>query len=99
MVGVGVTSLSRLEAAIRDFHRGHEPREDDPKRLRAAIDALELEFSSMIRRVQQRGDHLIRGGKKPPPPVWPTSRRSVDSCAGGAFFGGAAGGAAPQCPP
>src|SRR6266851_10342135 len=61
MVGVGVTSLSKLEAAIRDFHREHESSEDDPKRLRAAIDALELEFSSMVRRVQQRGDHLVDG--------------------------------------
>ena|SRR5713226_8752564 len=61
MVGVGVTSLSKLEAAIRDFRRGHEPIDDDPKRLRAAIDALELEFSSMVRRVQQRGDHLVDG--------------------------------------
>src|SRR5216684_2646911 len=61
MVGVGVTSLSKLEAAIRDVRRGHEPIDDDPKRLRAAIDALELEFSSMVRRVQQRGDHLVDG--------------------------------------
>src|SRR6266852_9256658 len=61
MVGVGVTSLSKLEAAIRDFHRDHEPCDDDPVRLRAAIDALELEFSSMARRVQQRGDHLLGG--------------------------------------
>src|SRR5260370_2078653 len=61
MVGVGVMSLSKLEAAIRDFHRDHEPSDDDPKRLRALIDALELEFSSMARRVQQRGDHLVGG--------------------------------------
>jgi hypothetical protein len=61
MVGVGVTSLSKLEAAIRDFRREHEPHDDDPRRLRAAIDALELEFSSMVRRVQQRGDHLVDG--------------------------------------
>ncbi len=61
MVGVGVTSLSRLEEAVRDFHRDHASYEDDPKRLRAAIDALELEFSSMVRRVQQRGDHLLDG--------------------------------------
>ncbi len=52
MEGVGLTSLSKLEAAIRDFHRDHEPSDDDPKRLRAVIDALELEFSSMARRVQ-----------------------------------------------
>jgi len=46
---------------VRDFHRDHASYEDDPKRLRAAIDALELEFSSMVRRVQQRGDHLLDG--------------------------------------
>jgi hypothetical protein len=61
MVGAGVTSLAKLEGAVRDFHRDHEPYDDDPKRLRAAIDALELEFSSMVRRVQQRGDHLVGG--------------------------------------
>src|SRR5216684_533193 len=61
MVGVGVTPLSKLEEAIRDFHREHEPSDDDPKRLRALIDALELEFSSMARRVQHRGDHLVGG--------------------------------------
>src|SRR5713226_9781095 len=61
MVGVGVTSLSKLEEAVRDFHRDHESSDDDPKRLRVVIDALELEFSSMVRRVQQRGDHLLGG--------------------------------------
>ncbi len=59
MVGVGVTSLSRLEEAVRDFHRDHRPYHDDPKRLRAAIDALELEFSSMVRRVPWRGESSI----------------------------------------
>src|SRR5260370_7679549 len=61
MVGAGVTPLSKLEESIRDFHRDHEPVDDDPKRLRAVIDALELEFSSMTRRVEQRGDHLVGG--------------------------------------
>src|SRR5712664_1641767 len=59
MVGAGVTPLSKLEEAVRDFHRDHEPYDDDPKRLRATIDALELEFSSMVRRVKQRGDPII----------------------------------------
>src|SRR5260370_42665964 len=62
MVGVGVTSLSKLEAAIRDFHRDHEPSDDDPKRLRAVIDALELEFSSMARRWLLRGGTPLRRG-------------------------------------
>src|SRR5712664_4934915 len=61
MVGKGETPLSTLEEMIRDFHRDHEPSDDDPKRLRAAIDALELDFSAMVRRVEQRGDHLIGG--------------------------------------
>ncbi len=61
MLGEGGTPLSTLEETIRDFHRDHEPSDDDPKRLRAAIDALELDFSAMVRRAQQRGDHLIGG--------------------------------------
>src|SRR5713101_4027674 len=61
MLGEGGTPLSTLEETIRDFHRDHEPSDDDPKRLRAAIDALELDFSAMVRRAQQRGDHLLHG--------------------------------------
>src|SRR5712692_5884895 len=61
MLGEGGTPLSTLEETIRDFHRDHEPSDDDPKRLRAAIDALELDFSAMVRRAQQRGDHLVGG--------------------------------------
>src|SRR5713101_7800126 len=61
MLGKGGTPLSTLEETIRDFHRDHGPSDDDPKRLRAAIDALELDFSAMVRRAQQRGDHLLHG--------------------------------------
>jgi len=81
MVGIGVTSLSKLEVAIRDFHREHEPVDDDPKRLRAAIDALELEFSSMVRRVQQRGDHLLEGNVTAASWVSRTCAMSVTSAA------------------
>jgi hypothetical protein len=81
MVGVGVTSLSKLEEAIRDFHRDHEPIDDDPKRLRAAIDALELEFSSVVRRVQQRGDHLVDGNISAASWVSRTCGMSVTSAA------------------
>src|SRR5712692_3833521 len=81
MVGVGVTSLSRLEEAVRDFHRDHRPYHDDPKRLRAAIDALELEFSSMVRRVQQRGDHLLDGNVTAASWVSRTCAMSVTSAA------------------
>src|SRR5712671_4246716 len=62
MQGEGGTPLSKLEAAIREFQaRELDSGDDDPKRLRAAIDALELEFSSMVKRAQQRGDHLVNG--------------------------------------
>src|SRR5258708_16442844 len=81
MVGVGVTSLSKLEEAIGVFHRDHEPFDDDPKRLRAAIDALELEFSSMVRRVQQRGDHLVDGNISATAWVSRTCGMSVPSAA------------------
>jgi Domain of unknown function (DUF222)/HNH endonuclease len=81
MVGVGVTSLSRLEEAIRDFHRDHESSEDDPQRLRAAIDALELEFSSMARRAEQRGDHLVGGNISAASWVSRTCGMSVPSAA------------------
>jgi hypothetical protein len=59
---VTTSRLSRLEEAVRDFQRGEpDPIDDDPKRMRAVIDALELEFSSTARRAQQRGEHLVNG--------------------------------------
>src|SRR4029077_4029816 len=62
MQGEGGTPLSKLEAAVREFQaREVEPTDDNPKRMRALMDALEAEFSSMVRRVQLRGDHLIGG--------------------------------------
>src|SRR5471032_2212651 len=62
MSGVGGTALSKLEQALRDFQRREpDPNDDDPKRLRAVVDGLEFEFSSMARRMQQRGDHLVNG--------------------------------------
>jgi hypothetical protein len=62
MLGEGGTPLSKLEAAIREFQaRELDPSEDDPKRMRTLIDAMELEFSSMVRRAQKRGDHLVGG--------------------------------------
>src|SRR4029077_16615743 len=62
MQGEGGTPLSKLEAAVREFQaREVEPSDDDPKRMRALMDAMEAEFSSMVRRVQLRGDHLVGG--------------------------------------
>ncbi len=81
MVGVGVTSLSKLEEAVRDFHRDHEPSDDDPKRLRAVVDALELEFSCMLRRAQQRGDHLLDGNITAASWISRTCGMSVNSAA------------------
>src|SRR5712691_5657969 len=62
MLGEGGTPLSELEAAIRKFHAcDPQQKDEDPKRMRSVIDALELEFSSMVKRAQQRGDHLVNG--------------------------------------
>jgi hypothetical protein len=62
MLGVGGTPLSKLEASIREFQaREHDPGDDDPKRMRSLMDALELEFCAMVRRVQKRGGHLVNG--------------------------------------
>ncbi len=56
MLGEGGTPLSTLEAAVHEFQaRDPELNDEDPKRMRALIDALDGEFSSMVRRAQQRG--------------------------------------------
>src|SRR5712664_3479317 len=61
MSGEGGTPLSKLEAAVRAFQASRDSTDDDPRRMRALIDALELEFCAMVRRVQKRGDHLVNG--------------------------------------
>src|ERR1700736_5305898 len=62
MTGEGGTALSKLGAAVGEFQaREIDPSDDDPKRLRAFMDALELEFSAMVRRVKERGDHIVGG--------------------------------------
>ncbi len=74
--------LSRLEEAVRDFqHSDPEPSDDDPKRVRTAIDALELEFSAIVRRVQQRGEHLVGGNITAASWVARTCNMSVTSAA------------------
>src|SRR5260370_2453340 len=62
MAEIGETPLSKLQAAVGEFQaRELDPSDDDPKRMRSLIDALELEFSAMVRRAQKRGDHLVGG--------------------------------------
>ena len=59
MLGEGGTPLTELEAAIRGL-QSCVP-DIDPKRLRAAIDALEGVFSAVVKRARERGDHLVNG--------------------------------------
>jgi hypothetical protein len=61
-MGCGGGELAELEAAVRKFQaRELDPSDNDPKRIRIVIDALEGEFSSSVRRAQKRGDHLVGG--------------------------------------
>jgi hypothetical protein len=60
MLGEGGTPLSKLMAAIREF-QAREGRHVDIKELRAAIDALEGEFSANARVSQRSGEHLVSG--------------------------------------
>jgi hypothetical protein len=79
---VTTSRLSRLEDAVREFQQGEPALSDeDPKRMRAVIDALELEFSSMARRGQKRGDHLINGNITAASWIARTCNMSVTSAA------------------
>ena len=60
MSGEGGTALSKLQAASREF-QDRDERRVDLKGLRSVIDALEREFASEARRIQQSGDHLADG--------------------------------------
>src|SRR5260370_1305966 len=60
MQGEGGTSLSKLEAAIREF-QAREDRRVDLKGLRAGIDALEGEFGGEALEIKRSGDHLVGG--------------------------------------
>src|SRR5260370_37892123 len=60
MAGAGVTPLSKLLAAIREF-QARDERRVAAKGLRAGIDALEMEFAGEVRAVQRSGDHLVDG--------------------------------------
>src|SRR6266853_759904 len=59
MQGEGGTPLSKLQGAISELQFCDS--DVDPKQLRAAIDALEGIFSAVVKRAQERGDHLVDG--------------------------------------
>src|SRR6266568_328241 len=60
MLGEGGTSLSRLQAAVREF-QAREERRVDPETLRGVIDALEGEFAAEVREAQMSADRLCVG--------------------------------------
>ncbi len=64
MLGEGGTALSEFEAAARKF-LAREERGVDPKRYRALIDALDGDFSSVVREAQKAGEHLVAGSASP----------------------------------
>src|SRR5260370_34525636 len=61
MEGGGGTSLSKLEAAIREFLAREERGGIDLKRYRGIIDALDGDFAAEAREAQTHGDHRIGG--------------------------------------
>src|SRR5260370_16095639 len=62
MLGEGGTPLEELVGAIRKYQaRDLDPENDDLRSLRAGMDGLESEFSTMARRARQRGDDLLSG--------------------------------------
>src|SRR5260370_42505842 len=61
MQGEGGTSLSKLEAAIREVLAREERRGIDLKRYRGIIDALDGDFAAEAREAQKQGDHRIGG--------------------------------------
>src|SRR5437899_12462046 len=77
MVGVGVTPLAKLQAAVREFQARDE--RVDQKGLRQVIDALEGEFATEARESQKAGDHLIGGHITAASWISQTCGRSVPS--------------------
>src|SRR5260370_1776073 len=61
MEGGGGTSLSKLEAEIREFLAREERGGIDLKRCRGIIDALDGDFAAEAREAQKHGDHRIGG--------------------------------------
>src|SRR5260370_18615129 len=88
MAGEGGTGLSKLQGAISELQFCDS--DVDPKQLRAAIDALEGIFSAVVKRAQERGDHLVDGNIGPASWVRPNSRIFVHSAPGQICGGGQA---------
>ncbi|HLQ16086.1 MAG TPA: DUF222 domain-containing protein, partial [Candidatus Eisenbacteria bacterium] len=82
MLGEGGTPLEELVGAIRKYQaREVDPRDDDLKLLRSAMDGLESEFSAMARRAQQRGEHRLSGTATAATWISRTCNMSVTSAA------------------
>ena len=79
MLGEGGTPLTELEAAISGLQSCDS--DIDPKRLRAAIDALEGVFSAVVNRAKARGDHLVGGSISAASWISRTCAMSVTSAA------------------
>jgi Domain of unknown function (DUF222) len=56
----GVSALSKLQAAVREF-QAREDRQVDLAEYRDVIDALEGDFSTTARDAQKAGQHLVSG--------------------------------------
>src|ERR1700736_180426 len=80
MLGEGGTSLSKLQAAVREFQAREERRVDD-RELRGVIDALEGEFCANAREGQKLGEHLVNGNVTPASWIARTCNMSVSSAA------------------
>jgi hypothetical protein len=80
MLGEGGTSLSKLQAAVREFQAREERRVDD-RELRGVIDALEGEFCANAREGQKLGEHLVNGNVTAASWIARTCTMSVTSAA------------------
>src|SRR5260370_17004117 len=82
MLGEGGTPLEKVLTSIREYQaRDLDPENDDLRSLRAGMDGLESEFSTMARRARQRGDHLLSGTATAATWISRTCNMSVTSAA------------------
>lgn len=78
MLGVGGEPLTDLETAISNLELAGDA---DLRRLRVAIDRLEIVFCSAARQAQIRGDHLGAGAATPASWLARTCQMSITSAA------------------